>query len=112
MSNSNKPRPLKLKKLPKGIFKWKVTFHLEEGHRLSYWGRYCQEINTLSADVREYLAHNVTGRYSLHKVKSTQWETKGYVKYDYVLFENQLDVTMFKLVHGHKIRRIYRIETE
>ncbi|MNK44117.1 hypothetical protein D3C87_628390 [compost metagenome] len=114
MSNSNSPRVLKLKKLPKGKFRWKVTLRLTPGHKMSFWDRYCDESYVLSRDIKEYLANNVNGRYCLHAMdnKLTHFDTKTYKKYDYILFENQLDVTMFKLCHGHAIRRIYKIQVE
>ena len=112
MSNSSKPRILKLKKLPKGKFGWKVTLRLAPGHKMGWWQRYCSEERTLPQEALDYLRDQTHGRYHLNAVHSNGWETKGYLKYDYILFENQLDVTMFKLCHGDLIRRIYRIEVE
>ena len=114
MSNSNTPRTLKLKKRPKGIFNWKVTFYMQPGHRMGFYDRYCNDFVAVGPEIVEYLAHSTHGKYSLHTVDSDQFETdsKKVNKYDYVLFENQLDVSMFKLCHGHVIRRIYRIVTE
>ncbi len=116
MSNSNKPRTLKLKKLPKGIFTWKVCFRMSEGHGMHFWDRYYDDEFILPESVTDFLKNQCAGKYSLHEVSSTkmklEYDNPGYKKYDYVLFENQFDVTMFKLTNGHLIRRIYRIEVE
>lgn len=114
MSNSSKPRVLKLKKLPKGKFKWKVCLRMSPGHVMSFWDRYCNEEFVLAKSIFEYLEHQAHGRYCLHAMDNrlTHFDTKTYKKYDYILFENQLDVTMFKLCHGDIVRRIYRIEVE
>ncbi len=114
MSNSSKPRVLKLKKLPKGKFKWKVCFRLEVGHKMGFWDRYCDDGFVLPKAVFEYLEQQVHGRYCLHAMsgRNVSFDDEKYKKYDYILFENQLDVTMFKLCHGDIVRRIYRIETQ
>jgi len=116
MSNTNRPRPLKLKKLPKGIFRWKVCFKIAPGHGLSYWDRYHDEDFTLPESVFTFLKDQCAGKYCLHELGSTKiktrWDEPTYKKYDYLLFENQFDVTMFKLTHGYLIRRIYKIVLE
>lgn len=112
MSNSNKPRVLKLKKLPKGVFNWKVCLSISPGHKLSDYDRRYDTRWSVPDGMLEYLSHNLNGKYRLHEVKGHFEEKENYKKYDYILFEDQLDVTMFKLCYGHHIRRIYKIEVE
>jgi hypothetical protein len=52
----------------------------------------------------------------LRPIKSTKLglipRNRNKLRIDYILFENQFDVTMFKLCWGNMIRQIYRIEVE
>lgn len=112
MSNSSTPRKLVVKKLPKGIFTWKVVLQMGEGHRLGFYDRYYGEQNPLTPAMAEYLRDNVNGRYSIHYVENEESKRKDTKKVDYILFDNQIDVTMFKLCHGHAIRRIYKLVVE
>ena len=117
MSNSARPRVLKLKKLPKGKFRWKVCFKLQPGSKMGAWDRYSSDQFELRPEVLEYLQNNLAGRYCLGEIrpgiKSGYHRNLGkYKKHGFVWFEHQLDVTMFKLCFGDLIRRIYKVEIE
>jgi hypothetical protein len=111
MSNQNKPRPLRLKKLPKGRFKWKIALQMYHGRSMSSYYRYADESQKLPPDMLGYLHANFNGRYLLHEVRG-DFETADYIKYDYLLVEDQFDLMMFKLVFNSLIRQIYTIQVD
>jgi len=115
MSNKTNPRPLKLKKYPKGIFKWKVAFELNVNPRrkFKYYDRYCDETCTVGEEVEQYLRDNCSGKFSFHYIDvATEFGVPAVRKRDFVYLENKYDVMMLKLVHGAKIRNIYEIIVE
>lgn len=118
MSKSTSPRVLKLKKLPKGKFKWKVDLFKEAEFikELPHWERYYSDYENVSKECLKYLKENMNGKVYLKPIKSTKLglveRNRHKLRVDYILFENQFDVTMFKLCWGSIIRQIYRIEVE
>jgi hypothetical protein len=112
MSNINSPRILKLNKLPKGKFTWKVVLQMGEGHSLDHYTRYSTDSNPLSPQMEEYLRDNINGNYSIHWIDHPDTLRKKLKKADYILMDNQIDVSLFKLCFGYVIRQIYKIEVK
>ena len=118
MSHSTNPRILKLKRLPRGKFTWRVNLKLTPHSYLGQYERYFGNRQNLPEEFFTYLKTNVQGRYMLHEVQPLKGSENKRRKpgkgknYDYILFDEEVDVMLLKLSFGDLINQIYEIQVD
>ncbi len=112
MSKVNSPRVLTVNKLPKGRFTWKIVLQIGDGAKMDSYTRYKHmDNNPLTPQMQEYLDQSIIGKHCIGWINKEEVKNrKEPKKAHYVLFDNQIDVSMFKLCFGDAIRQIYRIQ--
>jgi hypothetical protein len=121
LSNRNNPRPLKLKKLPKGKFNWKITFNVMDTSKFGMYSRYYNDDYSVPDTLIDYINNKLSGKFFLHAINRSQYDIKRNKKrkksikkrarYDYVLLESYNDVLLLKLIFDQYIRQIYTVVT-
>lgn len=115
MSRKNSPRKLKLKKLPRGHFTWKLQMHLDytSNRGLPQYARNDSSRQNLPNELYEFLDHNLIGKYHVDKLHERNHKKEIVAsKLVSILLDNATDVALFKLAFGHYIRQIYQIVLE